>query len=259
MTSPDSILEKYLNVEGAIHTDRSEEELKAFFGAFAHQGHYEDGLFTNKYRDFQRNDNFKKAYSLAVSNATAEGQDPHVQWRARVFEYFFKTKLGGTALELGTAHGFMVYFALTKMALDGHDLNTTKIIAIDKFNDAVVHRNSGVSTGGFNPRYATSSETTRKTFLRFPMVQIVEGLIPDVLMTLSIRGISFLHIDLNAAQPEVQALRMLWPELLPGSVVILDDYGFPDFRESQEQHDSLALELGYDILALPTGQGLIIK
>lgn len=70
---------------------------------------------------------------------------------------------------------------------------------------------------------------------------------------------AFLHVDLNSAEAEVGALRAIWPNLVGGAVVILDDYGFPDFEMSRRAHDELADELGYEILALPTGQGLILR
>ena len=57
----------------------------------------------------------------------------------------------------------------------------------------------------------------------------------------------------------MDALRLLWDKLLPNSVVLLDDYGFPDFLASQQAHASLAKDLGYEILGLPSGQGLIMK
>jgi hypothetical protein len=84
-------------------------------------------------------------------------------------------------------------------------------------------------------------------------------LVPEVLESIDVREISFLHIDLNATKPEVDSLRMLWPHLVPNAIILLDDYGFPSFESSRLAHCALAEELGYEILGLPTGQGLILK
>lgn len=255
----DWIFEKFVEVERDIHFDRTREELEAFFGAFANQGRYEDGLFAHKYHDFLIDPTFEKAYAAAVERCTARNSDPHIRWRARIFEYFFKQKIGGNCVELGTAFGFLFYFALSKAELDGFGLSTSQIFLVDKFDESVVDKTTGVLTGELNHRYAPSREHVVRTFSRFPYVEIIQGVVPAVLSELSLSAISFLHIDLNAARPEVRALEILWPHLLPGAVVILDDYGFPDFQESQKQHDELARVIGYDVLALPTGQGLIIK
>ncbi len=255
----DWVLKKFVDVEQEIHFDRTTEDIEAFYGAFAIQGRYEDGLFAHKHHDFLNNSRFEKAYCSAIEHCTARRIDPHIRWRARIFEYFFKQKLGGKCVEIGTGFGFCFYFALSKAELDGENLAATSVVLIDKFDMSIVDKTTGIPTGGMNQRYAPSSEHVRSTFSRFPSVEIVQGFVPQVLSVTDLRDISFLHLDLNAALPEVSALEMLWPELLPGSVIILDDYGFPDFAESQKQHDKLAQRLGYDILALPTGQGLILK
>ena len=80
-----------------------------------------------------------------------------------------------------------------------------------------------------------------------------------MLETLDIERIRFVHVDLNAAAPEVEGLRYLWHKIVYGGIVLLDDYGSPEFIDSHEAMDVLAKELGFEILGLPTGQGLIIK
>ena len=96
------IWHKYQAVESEIHYDRDPAEIEAFYGAFQNQGFYEDGLFSLQHRDFSQNPSFNRAYELGVSNATSNGIDPHIRWRARIFEYFLKRQLPGKAIELGT-------------------------------------------------------------------------------------------------------------------------------------------------------------
>jgi O-methyltransferase len=65
---------------------------------------------------------------------------------------------------------------------------------------------------------------------------------------------------MNSAEPEIEAVRRLWPQMTAGAVVLLDDYGGgPAYRPQKQAFDALARELGFHILALPTGQGLIVK
>jgi len=41
--------------------------------------------------------------------------------------------------------------------------------------------------------------------------------------------------------------------------MVYDDYGFPQFDTSRVRADAVAIDLGFKILALPTGQGMVIK
>jgi len=253
------IWHKYLAVETEIHFDKNQAELEAFYGAWQQQGFYEDGLFTLQHRDFETDEVFNSAYKSAIEFATSNDIDPHIRWRARIFEYFLKTRLPGKCVELGTAHGFMFYFALKKISYTNFDFEDSKIYLVDKFDQLKLDPLTGALLPEIESRYAESLNTVQGIFTEFKFVECVQGLIPDVLSTLDLKDISFLHIDLNAAQPEIEALRLLWKFLSPNAIVLLDDYGFPNFSFSQQAHAELAKELGYDILGLPTGQGLIYK
>jgi hypothetical protein len=253
------IWHKYLAVESEIHFDKDQQEIEAFFGAWQDQGFYEDGLFTLQHRDFESDDLFNSAYKSAIQHATSTNSDPHIRWRARIFEYFLKISLPGKCIELGTAHGFMFYFALKRLQLGNFNFADSKIYLIDKYDQQKVDPQTGAFLSDAEIRYANNFKSVCRVFNAFEYVECVQGLIPDILSTLDLNGISFLHIDLNAAQPEVEALRMIWDSLSPNAVVLLDDYGFPNFSSSQLAHSNLAKEFGYDILGLPTGQGLIMK
>jgi hypothetical protein len=253
------IWHKYLAVESEIHFDKDQQEIEAFFGAWQDQGFYEDGLFTLQHRDFESDGLFNSAYKTAIQNATSTYSDPHIRWRARIFEYFLKNQLPGKCVELGTAHGFMFYFALKRMQLENFDFGDSKIYLVDKFDQSKLDPHTGSLLPEIESRYADSLNSVQSNFNEFKFVECVQGLIPDVLSTIDLTDISFLHIDLNSAQPEIEALRFVWKLLSSNATILLDDYGFPNFASSQRAHAELAKELGYDILGLPTGQGLILK
>jgi len=254
-----SIMEKYLKIEREIHFDSSAEKIHANYGAFEAQGFYEDGIFTIQYRDFENNISFNRAYDLAVAHATSLGIDPHIRWRARVFQFFLKQRIPGKCIELGTAHGFMFYCALKKFDDEGINFSDSKIFLVDKFDQKKVDPVVGDILPEKERNYSIDAESTIARFSCFKEVTVVRGTVPEVLTTFDTTEISFLHIDLNTAQAEVAGLKLLYKNLKSGAIVLLDDYGFPNFRESRIAHDELAVELGYEILSLPTGQGLIIK
>ncbi|SIM81297.1 Methyltransferase MtfD [Mycobacteroides abscessus subsp. abscessus] len=57
----------------------------------------------------------------------------------------------------------------------------------------------------------------------------------------------------------METLRYFWPRLSPGAFVLLDDYANRGRDEQRIAMDDVARELGVSVVALPTGQGLIIK
>jgi len=249
----------YIDTELDIHFGSSEDAMEANFGAYDNTCWYEDGMYNRNYRDFTDNFNFETAYESAVRNATSTGKDPHIRWRARTFEYFLLKSLPGNCLELGTSHGFLFFFALSKLRLDGYDLANASVTLIDKFDQDSVDGLTGEKTGHKTIRYADSASKVQERFNQLGNTNVVQGLVPKILDSIIIPQLSFIHIDLNAAKPEVDALEILFPYLKRGGYVILDDYGFPEFIESRIAHQKLSRKIGYDILSLPTGQGLIIK
>jgi hypothetical protein len=88
----------------------------------------------------------------------------------------------------------------------------------------------------------------------------VRGVVPETLSLIDAEQISYLSLDMNCAEPEIAAAHHLWPRLVAGAVILLDDYGGgPAYSRQKNAFDALAGELGFKILTLPTGQGLIIK
>ena len=65
---------------------------------------------------------------------------------------------------------------------------------------------------------------------------------------------------MNNAKSEIAAIEYLWDKLVVGAIVVLDDYAYgEDFRNQKNAWDRFAVKMDFEILSLPTGQGLIIK
>jgi Methyltransferase domain len=111
----------------------------------------------------------------------------------------------------------------------------------------------------FKDDYPECYETTKKNFEEFENVFLVRGAIPGTLSQVDASQIAYLHIDMNCAAPEVAALRHFWDRLADGAVVVLDDYAWVSLRPQKEAMDELGREIGFSVVSLPTGQGLIVK
>jgi O-methyltransferase len=105
----------------------------------------------------------------------------------------------------------------------------------------------------------TLYEEVQQRFAHLSNVTITQGRVPDSLAEARPDSIAFFHLDLNNAQAEIGALELLFDRMLPGAVMVLDDYGWSGYRMQKILEDDWLGRRGYRVLELPTGQGLLIK
>jgi O-methyltransferase len=100
----------------------------------------------------------------------------------------------------------------------------------------------------------------KNKFAAYPQVRLIKGLIPDVFEGNCPDRIAYLHIDLNQAPAEIAALEALFDRIVPGGMLVLDDYEWAGIYRSQKLAEDPWFEARrYRVMPLPTGQGLVIK
>ena len=72
-------------------------------------------------------------------------------------------------------------------------------------------------------------------------------------------NIAWMHIDLNSSIPTIASLEYFWDKLLPGGIVLLDDFAWPGYEETQIEVEKWCDKRGVNILHFPTGQAIITK
>jgi hypothetical protein len=211
-----------------------------------------DGLWTKHAQPFLDDPFFQQAYARAVA---AAGWDYRIPWRLHTVLWAAAQceDLDGDFVECGTGRGFMASGICEYLGWVERPF-----YLFDTFLSSSPDMH-GHQEGGTNPYYATSRDATADNFREWPGVELVIGRIPDTLDTVAIERVAFLHVDLNHPDAEEAAVRYFWPRLVPNATMIYDDYGFTNFESSRLRADKVAAELGFRILALPTGQGLVIK
>lgn len=211
--------------------------------------------------DFMRDPRFVRAYKRAVS---AAGIDQKYYWRAHVAIWCASLALSleGDFVECGVWKGLlsttiMSYFDWSTVGrifflfdtFQGVDERQLTNEEIDKGNIAY-----------FREMYKEDLyEGVVKNFSEFKNVEIVRGSVPETLPTADIGKVAYLSIDMNNSAPEIAAATYFWDRLAPGAPILLDDYGFVNYEVQKRAFDAWAAERGIQILALPTGQGLMIK
>ncbi len=214
----------------------------------------EDGFSTHHSPSFIHDPRFQRAYQRAVR---ASGFDYKVRWRAYVLIWAaqLSTNLDGAFVECGTGRGFMM-----SAVCDYLDWQERPFYLFDTFKPTLPNEvGKQVADGPMCPYYASDADAVAQNFAEWPGVRLVVGEIPAALTKEQIDQVAFLHIDMNHPVPEEAAVRHFWPSLVAGGAMILDDYGYEGWEAQREVHDQIARELGFSILTLPTGQGLVIR
>jgi O-methyltransferase len=104
-----------------------------------------------------------------------------------------------------------------------------------------------------------SFEEVRDRFAHVSNISVIKGRVPEVLAETCPERIAFLHVDLNNATAEIQALDALFDKLVPGAAIVFDDYCWNVSRAQHDAENAWFAKRGLQILPLPTGQGLFIK
>lgn len=105
----------------------------------------------------------------------------------------------------------------------------------------------------------TLFETVKARFTDEPNVIITQGRVPDSLAIAAPDKIAFMHLDLNNVDAELGALDVLFDRIVPGGILILDDYGWIGYNDQLLAEKPWFEKRGYHVLELPTGQGMVIK
>ena len=204
---------------------------------------------------FLKDKKFKIAYNKACNTI---GFDPNIHFRIHQIIWAAKNvhKIPGDIVEIGTGTGFSMlallnyYKSWNKEKKNLYLFDTFSSFKVDEF---------GKTTPNKSKFYATSFEHTKTNFKNFKRVHFIKGDVFKTLIKYKKLKISMLHLDLNYAEAEVYSLKNFWKNISKGGIVILDDFAYIG-RERQSYYiNKLSKKMGFNILIVPSGQGIIVK
>lgn len=102
-------------------------------------------------------------------------------------------------------------------------------------------------------------KVVQRRFANVPNTRIVQGMVPDSFAQACPEQISLLHIDMNSAASEIAALEALFDKVVPGGMIVFDDYGWTGYSAQRHAENAFMAARGHTVLEIPTGQGLVIK
>jgi O-methyltransferase len=211
-----------------------------------------DNMFTiGRNLSFIENEKFVTAWK-----AHAETNIEHaIVWRIYVLAWFAKSvlmrKVPGDFVECACYKGTSARIVCDYVDFL-HSNRHYYLYDLFEHDDTMVHH--AMPEHG-NSLYAQ----VKQRFAALPNVTVTQGFIPQILDEVAPEVISFLHIDMNNAAAEIGALERLFDRLSPGGILVLDDYGWRAYREQKLAEDPWLAARGYEVLELPTGQGIVIK
>lgn len=183
------------------------------------------------------------------------GVDPHSADR----KYFLRSLLGlvqhlpGDTAECGVYQGASSYLICAEIEGSGKTHHV-----FDSFEG--LSRPSSVDGDYWREGHLSAPESiTRRRLSAFPFIDYHVGWIPSTLAQVEGRTFSFVHIDVDLYEPTYASLAFFYPRMTPGSVLLLDDYGFvtcPGARRAVDRYMQDKLER---IIMCPTGQAFIVK
>ena len=206
---------------------------------------------------FAQDSRFMRAFSANVRGHADESK----VWRLHTYCWVGQTALAvaGDFVECGVFEGF--YSAVLLEYLDFASLDR-RMFLFDTFTglaEDYSSENERAIVGYALKDPAQWYVEVRDRFAPYPNVEVVRGVVPDVLNDNSPAAVAFLHLDMNAAAAEVGALDALFERVCDGGIILMDDYGRYEYAEL---HAALAAWMdarGQSVLELPTGQGLVFK
>jgi len=236
---------------GTRNTDLVTEHVKAASDHVEAGFHIADNFFT-----WGRNNSMLDDEAFVRSwEANAESDaDRAIVWRRYILACaaYHCVQLDGDFVECGAYTGVGVKTVVDY--LGGTDFpKNFWIYDLFEFEEGMLHHPM--------PELGPALENrVRQKFQAYRQVKIFKGSIPEVFEGQAPKAIAYLHIDLNQAPAEIAALDALFDRVVPGGIVILDDYEWAGpYRGQKLAEDPWFEARQYRVIPLPTGQGIVIK
>jgi O-methyltransferase len=102
----------------------------------------------------------------------------------------------------------------------------------------------------------TPRATVERFLAPYPAVHFHAGVFPDTTLGLEDQRYSFVHLDLDLEPSTLDALEHFHPRLLPGGILLGDDYQFAEVRRA---FDRYLVGRTDTRIALPWGQVMVVK
>src|SRR5271169_980184 len=215
----------------------------------------EDGLVAARITDFLFSGKFAAAYEMGKSTGSWGSGD--LRWRVFVACWAAQhaKSLPGDFVECGVNRGGMARAVMEYVNFSTLDKKFYLLDTYSGIPDEMKHSSAPLAFD-----YSECFEDVKKSFAQFPNVRIIRGTVPMTLQHVESNRIAYLSIDMNCAEPEIAAAEFFWDKMSAGGVLVLDDFCYSEqYKLQNKAFNEFAKARSLEVLALPTGQGLVFK
>lgn len=190
------------------------------------------------------------------------GEDRGLNAHRRMFLYemarLTTRRVGGDTAECGVFKGLGSYLICKAVSENG--VGGRRHFAFDSFEGL---SRPGASDGRYWSKgdLACDEQQTDANLKEFDyFVTLMKGWIPDRFAEVAKRQFSFVHIDVDLAEPTAYALEFFFPRLQTSGVIVVDDYGFKICPGATTVVDAfVSSHPEASLLRLPVGGGVLMK
>ncbi len=166
----------------------------------------------------------------------------------------------GDIAECGVRYGKSSLFILTGLGTD----STKQMALFDSFvglsEPGKEDENPNEKSVWTSGELAVSQDTVRKNLHDFgDRITFYKGWIPERFSQVESNTFAFVHIDVDLYQPTKDSVEFFYDKLAQGGVMICDDYGSSYCPGAKQAFDEFFADKTEGVIALPTGQGIVIK
>jgi O-methyltransferase len=222
-----------------------------------------DGLHTFHNCDFIKHPRFQSAYNFGLINARA---GLSIEWRVHVALWAATqcAQLKGDFIDCGVHTGILSGAVMTWLNFE--KMTNKTYYLLDTFEgiplDQISEKEFANGVANMNRKYNFGDKTyldIKEKFKKFSNCKIIKGKVPDTLSQVDSERFAYVSIDMNVTVAEIAAAEYLWPKIIPGGIMLLDDYGWESHYLQKIAFDEFALKHAIQILSLPTGQAILMK
>ncbi|MFK8112904.1 MAG: TylF/MycF/NovP-related O-methyltransferase [Rubripirellula sp.] len=230
-----------------------------------------DGVLSKHHPPAIEDREFRKAIEHLAKRESFNDLDKAVRGEAVMFRLHLASQLAslsrsidGDLVEFGVFRGATAYCMLDATKADDSE-NTAALKSMYLYDTFAGIPDAGMTNREREVGLAGAYRQTSLDLVRECLsdhddrLQFRPGLVPDTLDEPGPARIAMMHVDLNLAQPTLQAIEWAFPRWSPGGICLLDDYLWEGYEDQRAVVDDFFAQRHRTILALPTGQGLVLN
>lgn len=219
---------------------------------------------------FNRTSNDIKSFYFGSVHST--GVDVHridaLLWRHWIVSYAVRYAIEFSKtdecnfVECGVGDGFSAFYTLREIRDKENFLSKSKMYLFDSWGpmrEEDLLDSEIESKDRYSELKLSSTKNNLKEFE--DLIVYHKGYIPEVFYEIPkpLDSIIYMHIDLNSTKPTIDSLEYFFPKLVSGGVILFDDYGWNNHKDTKHAVDDFFKDKSGTLLHLPTAQAIFYK